>query len=81
MARITHPDTFRCDLCGTECEENEINHVKMPVLFTTEQNEGRLVTPYLTTCDIDLCITCLDRALTIEASGSMGFNRYEWRGR
>lgn len=70
-----------CDLCGTEHKEKDITHVKMPVLFTTEQNEGKPVKPYLSTdYTLDLCASCLDRALTIEASGSMGLNRYEWRG-
>lgn len=80
MARVKHPDTFKCDLCGTEHEEKDIAHVKMPVLFTTEQNEGKPVKPYVSEdCTLDLCASCLDRALTIEATGCMGFNRYEWR--
>lgn len=30
MARITHPDTFKCDLCGDEMNENEVNRVVAP---------------------------------------------------
>lgn len=40
MARITHPDTFKCDLCGDEMNENEVNRVVAPRIFFLPLLEG-----------------------------------------
>lgn len=79
MARIVHPDTYTCDMCGIEMEQNVVHHRSLPVLFLTEQNEGRPVKPYITTQEIDLCPDCLDRCTVIEADGAMWVNDYRWR--
>lgn len=77
--RIKHPDTFTCDICGVEMEQNVAHHRSLPVLFLTEQNEGRPVKPYIQMQEIDLCADCLDRCTVIEANGCMGVNEYRWR--
>ena len=77
--RIKHPDTFKCDLCGAELEEDAVKHTSLLVRFTTEQNEGRSCEPYYQTIGLDLCPECLDKAITINASGCMGHNSYSWR--
>lgn len=77
--RIKHPDTFRCDLCGTEMGHNEVFQAKLPVIFTTEQNEGRPSKPYVQMEQLDLCRECLDRYIAVAASGAMGVNDYRWR--
>lgn len=79
MARIKHPDTFRCDLCGVETQEGVNFHGKIPVRFVSEQNEGRPTAPYVQMTELDLCPDCLDRYVTVEASGACGVNDYWWR--
>lgn len=74
MATIKHPDTFKCDVCGREIER--AHSITLPVRWTTEQNEGRLCTPYVKEETIDLCDECFERAVVIEAAGCMGRNSY-----
>ena len=52
---------------------------KMSVIFTTEQNEGRTVEPYLENVEIDLCADCKKRILNanvLYGRGAMGYNEY-----
>lgn len=79
MARIKHPDTFACDMCGVETEEGANFHARLPVRFVSEQNEGRPCAPYFEMIELDLCPGCLDRCVSIEASGACGVNDYWWR--
>lgn len=79
MARIKHPDTFRCDICGTEVDQYAVFHAELPVMFTTNQNDGKPHDPYVDVAHVDLCPDCLDRCVTVEASGMMGVNKYRWR--
>ena len=37
---------FFCDICGKE--EKDVKHLNYPVIFQTEQTEGRSVEPYIT---------------------------------
>lgn len=60
--RVEHPDTFRCDICGREVEHAE--SVTVPVLWKTEQNEGRPCEPYIACERLDLCEECLHSVLT-----------------
>ncbi|AVQ36599.1 hypothetical protein [Staphylococcus kloosii] len=75
----------QCDICKKQVEiddnitshtEEEIKSIKLPVLFKTEQIEGRSTTPYVTQKDIDLCKDCLNKAVAIEAIGAQGNNQY-----
>ena len=80
MARVTHPDTFTCDLCGRQLAEGDMTHLdNVPVLFTTEQTEGRQVTPYVEQVPLDLCHDCVDHLVNVYAIGAMGYNKYYWR--
>lgn len=63
-----------CDLCSKETKEyTEVNY---PVLFFTEQNEGRATTPYISQQKMDLCPSCLDKAVVIHGRGAQGWNKY-----
>lgn len=44
MSVIKHPDTYVCDICGAEFTERR--PVNVPVVWTTEQTEGRFCEPY-----------------------------------
>ncbi len=61
-----------CDLCGA----SNAKSYKTLVEFTTEQTEGRMVKPYLTTTEIDLCSECLKKVVVLRASGAQGNNKF-----
>ena len=68
---------YYCDVCGEETNNEED---KLPVIFLTEQNEGRGCHPYLTKDNIVLCDKCKETMLVdgkfIYAEGAMGSNKY-----
>lgn len=76
MATIT---THICDICkGTA---KNLKH-KIPVVFTTEQTEGRPCKPHLMIEIIDICDGCLQKVVDsypLTAYGAQGSNTYEWR--
>lgn len=63
-----------CDICHKECDVLEVTY---PVMFTTEQTEGRSVKPYISYEKIDMCAECLKKAINIKGAGAMGYNEYE----
>lgn len=63
-----------CDLCGSK---NNVKEVNYPVLFTTEQTEGRIVTPYISQSKIDLCEKCINEIIIITGRGAQGHNTFE----
>lgn len=78
MATIT---THTCDLCRNTATKLKQN---IPVVFMTEQTEGRPCKPHLTTESLDLCDGCLERVVDsypLTAYGAQGSNTYEWRNR
>lgn len=71
----------KCDLCG---KEENVRHLKYPVLFTTDQTEGRGCTPYISHKELDLCDECIDKVIKITGWGHKDItitvsrrNRYE----
>lgn len=77
MSVIKHPDTYVCDICGAEFAERR--QVNVPVVWTTEQTEGRSCKPYYGVERLDLCEDCADRVHVVEAAGAQGRNRYVFR--
>lgn len=76
MATITK---HTCDLCKEPATKLQ---QRVPVVFLTEQTEGRSCTPYLTTTTLDFCEKCLRRIVDrtpLTAYGAQGSNTYEWR--
>ena len=72
-------ETIKCDVCG----KTEAKSTMLTVVFTTGQTEGRSCKPYLETCTIDLCETCLDKVMSgvmLFASGAQGYNTYYFKG-
>lgn len=69
-------ETVYCDICKTEAE---CITGKFPVRFLTDQTEGRPCKPYLSFKSIDVCNNCLDKILTLEATGAQGYNQYRFR--
>ena len=69
-------EQYFCDICKKEAE---VIAVKYPVIFHTEQDEGRSVKPYVSPQTIDMCQECLHKALVVHGYGAQGFNHYEIR--
>jgi hypothetical protein len=51
-------EKYRCDICGAECEKLKVKQVNYPVVFYTEQTEGRSCKPYISNQNIDVCNNC-----------------------
>lgn len=76
MATITK---YTCDICQ---EPAKFLQQRVPVVFITEQTEGRPCRPHLTAKTLDLCERCFQRIVDsypLKASGAQGTNTYEWR--
>ena len=66
-----------CDVCKKEVEKAiEVNY---PVIFHTEQDEGKSCSPYISKEKLDLCNECAERILMLEGWGAQGVNRYAIR--
>ncbi len=63
-----------CDICNKE--DKKAQTINYPVLFITEQTEGRGCTPYIYQTKIDVCQECLSKIIKLQASGAMGNNIY-----
>ena len=70
-----------CDIkdCDNKVPE-KFQDILVSVKFTTEQTEGRPITPYLATHKLDLCESCIQKMLRnniiITGSGAQGYNEY-----
>lgn len=75
-------EIFKCDIYGCEapCDDKII---KVTVVFTTDQTEGRGVSPYLSLEKLNLCEEHLNEILIdgkmIFAEGAMGYNNYYFK--
>lgn len=66
-----------CDVCKNEVEK--ITTVNYPVIFHTEQTEGRSCSPYISKEKLDLCDECAERVLMLDGWGAQGVNSYAIR--
>lgn len=65
-----------CDICGSDAN---VQVRSVPCLQTTEEAEGRAITPTLSRADIDVCLKCFIRiknAQPLSRAGAMGHNTY-----
>ena len=60
-----------CDICK---QEKDVRTLTIPVRWLTEQNEGRIIKPYITTETKDICDDCLDKITKVNATGAQGYN-------
>lgn len=76
-------EVYSCDICKNEYEKDKIRiETRIQIIFTTEQTEGRGVSPYLTDKKIDICDVCFERILNgqaVFANGAQGCNTYYFR--
>lgn len=66
-----------CDVCKKEVEK--ITTVNYPVIFHTDQTEGRSCSPYISQEKLDLCNECTERILMLDGWGAQGVNSYDTR--
>ena len=67
-------EKFYCDICGAECEN--VKQINYPVIFHTDQTEGRSCNPYISNQNIDACNNCCEKILKLSAVGAQGYNQY-----
>lgn len=67
-------EQFFCDICG---KQSEVTKIKYPVVFYTEQTEGRSCKPYIDYQEIDMCAECQDKVLRLKGFGAQGYNDYK----
>lgn len=66
-----------CDVCKKET--GKLTEVKYPVMFHTEQTEGKSCSPYISYNKIDMCDSCADLILRLDGWGAQGYNDYKIR--
>jgi hypothetical protein len=69
--------TYLCDVDG--CENQDTETIKIQVLFTTDQTEGRGMPTYLSIHDLDICEHCINKILKgnyLYGSGAQGYNKF-----
>ena len=70
-----------CDIDGCDgfIREPTPQH-RLPIIFNTEQTEGRPVDPYLSYQNIDMCSECHESMIKsgkyLKGSGAQGHNKY-----
>lgn len=55
MTRITHPDTFECDICRCEMNESEVNRVIAPSERTCKRRNHDTDNYYMRCCSCSRC--------------------------
>jgi hypothetical protein len=68
---------YYCDLCGVVIQDYA--EIKYPIIFHTDQTEGRGCEPYISHERIELCGECMKKVLVLHAWGAQGNNKYEIR--
>lgn len=65
-----------CDVCKREATDP--TEVKYPVIFHTDQTEGRWCPEYISYEKIEFCDECLKKALRLHGAGAQGYNEYRF---
>ena len=71
-------EIITCDVCGRTIE-TKAQRLSVPVIFHTEQNEGRWSEPYISMEELDLCENCVMKVTNIHATGAQGDNQYKFQ--
>ena len=80
MAKIEY-SVCDIDKCQNKVSEDYQKRL-VPIIFTTEQTEGRTVTPYLAINKLDICKEHYDhisKGNFIYAHGAQGYNTYYFK--
>lgn len=63
-----------CDICRLP---KPTQSVKYPVMFHTDQTEGRARDPYISMETLDVCADCLPKIVKVHGWGAQGYNEYK----
>lgn len=72
MKKVT--ETYICDICKRE--DSTVTKINYPVVFHTEQTEGKAVNSYISQEEIDVCDDCLCKICKLDGYGAQGHNDY-----
>lgn len=64
-----------CDICKKEVEK--IKSLTIPVIFHTDQTEGRECKPYISMEKLDICEECATKITNVHGWGAQGYNEYK----
>lgn len=64
----------KCDICKSE---SNCQNITYPVLFLSDQTEGRPCKPYISLQKIDVCEMCLKDVVRISGYGCQGHNTFK----
>ena len=67
-------EVYVCDICKRK--DSTVTPINYPVVFHTEQTEGRSVNPYISQQKIDVCDDCLCTICKLDGYGAQGHNDY-----
>lgn len=76
-------EEIKCDICSCDISKAK-EPIRMQVIFTSDQTEGRASKPYFDYNNLDLCENCLSSVLSgnyIFAYGAQGHNIYYFKNR
>lgn len=71
--KIITTEIVKCDICGVESDCKTISY---PVLFVTEQTEGKPCVPYISQEKIDVCPDCMCKIIKVTAYGAQGHKTF-----
>lgn len=63
-----------CDVCKLN---KPVTEIKYPVVFHTDQTEGRATAPYISMQSLDVCEECKPKILMVHGWGAQGYNEYK----
>lgn len=69
-------EKYFCDICGADLSL-PIMSVSYPVIFHTEQDEGRNTDPYISQQKLDICESCKTKILKLNGWGAQGHNKFK----
>jgi hypothetical protein len=72
-------EIWSCDVCK---KEGRIEAIEIQVIFTTDQTEGRSISPYLSREKVEICQDCMNKILQgnyLFAHGAQGYNTYYFK--
>ncbi len=67
-----------CVLCHKTMNASS-TPIRIPVIFHTDQTEGRGCAPYISMQELDLCGECTMQCTNLHGYGAQGYNEYSLR--
>lgn len=75
MRKEVRTELVKCDICGKE--DKSCVSINYPVMFFSDQTEGRSCEPYISQEVIDVCDSCIKKIIRVKGYGVQGHNNYK----